>query len=728
MATTDFTPSPMSQPQDGRRTDLKPEMAESRYGLSIAASTPEDLDRIKDLFATQGALGIPEEEVLGPVNRLMDSALSDLNKDANETEKHAIEEAKDVYSQLARAQELATLLRQKFQDLQQKKFTINRSEQSVAGEIRGLTGELIQHRARNGAQSGGRIARQILEETESQDLERIKADHEAEKSRFGLAKEVWDLNTSERNRHVSELQAEQALVEQRLNRIESLLNALRTLGVTRTTSGFLSWAGYIIMAGAAYAVTQILYPRQAPGSDPISGALAGMSARMGTIHGFSDLWLPLVHLCGVLFGGLLVVAVFSTLMGLLLRLARPTKMKAARLTARRRRSPLAAVKAFFGGETLFRSSRRPRVRRQSDDFDYQMPSYSQVIAMLPWAITLTLFLFFISGLGLRDAAAQFPTPYVSVAIALGMAAVSIMYNNFVLGPRLRDFLLTEATPRVLSVFRWEARILSALLIIAIALCGSLPAGPMSDRICWSAVAIFLLLTSLPFACGILQKGLFRDYLELEDKRNFYRARIDTCLAAPLMRDINEGRDPADDSDDWKPITREKLLELEVIEAIQQRYQPDFADDESFQRFSDGLARYLGFEITLPRSRVAVEPESILAAISVPDELINRFRELQIRRAEVQSDLSAISEELVVAQAELSRVEAKIDELDRRQCESGLRLIELRRDFDIKRQKLSFYVERLRAEYREAYVAGRAARESQQNRTAPDFQVNADLQT
>jgi uncharacterized membrane protein (DUF485 family) len=368
--------------------------------------------------------------------------------------------------------------------------------------------------------------------------------------------------------------------------------------------------------------------------------------------------------------------------------------------------------------------KRSRERRNEDEeVEVVFNSYPQLLSWLPYIMLFAFLLFLIGALTHGGTNIHFPTPYLGMAVALAMASTFVVYANFVIGPRLREIVEEGESPKLATFVRWEAIILITVIIIGIIIAAmTAKANQRFDHLCWALISIFLLLASLPFACGILQKGLFRDYLELESRRQFYVARIDSCLRAPRMRDVSEelDRDRLDDASTL--ITPDKMLELEILDAIHRRYQPDLADNASIDNFSRDISRFLkgSSRVVLPKFRNDVQPEVILATTVVDDHFIDRHRELRSRCHEAEANLESLFIQLANAQVNLSGCVKQVEELDQRRRESSIRLLELRHEFDMKQEKLGFQIEKMRAQCREAYAFGKAAHEEEANRVPPTF--------
>jgi hypothetical protein len=532
-----------------------------------------------------------------------------------------------------------------------------------------------------------------------------------------MDQEVANSNAPEAERRALECEGEQERIEAKLLPVEELISWMRSIGITQTTAGFLSWAGYIVMVGTAYALSQILLPRQIPGTDPISGALRGIAARIGEIHRLSDLWIPLLHFSGLLILSMLIILLSTALVRACTPWIYP-KWIASRGVAGPKPAPLAFLNFMFGGQPRLTSSRRSRHQASDEEDKRHWNSYPHLIASLPFILSAALLLFLINGLGLKDAAAQFPTPYICVALVLGTVSASILYATFVLAPRMRAGMKTGALQSMPSSIRVELISLFAVLATTISGCAILP-NRIHDALCWAGVSAFLLLASLPFACGIMQKGIFRDYLELEERRNYFRIQASTYRARPMMRSASSlDNDRGHNSFDIEFM--DKLRELRVLDEIRRKYQPDFADAQAYQKFNDDIVRFLGIDFQLPPIASSLEPEAILAVVPVADDFVQRFGELHMKQAATKAALSTVVEELGRLEVEIAALDRREQELRQKRFETSRRALELRRAYSERQRNLRFEVEWIKSEFREAYEVGKSLRNCEQDRKPADF--------
>ena len=326
-----------------------------------------------------------------------------------------------------------------------------------------------------------------LDDEESQLLDRVSRDR---LTRHQLRLEAWRGTMPHQDAHRQRLGALRDRLDSELQKAKEQLARVREPFVSRTVAGFLLWAGYSAVAATGAAVAYLLTPNR--GEQDAFGAIV---QSMMTVAGAMRSALP----------GWLLLPVSVLVLALLLG---------------------SVALAFFGCDKLihyFDKSWRRRERRERgfSRTTLGLPSpeisrraYIQALALLPFAYLAGLVFIIVTYRGgtaqsMANVAAVAPAVLhtaIGSVVTLLTAAVFVLYAIKVLERRM-------AAGDAAGVRRsWEIVIPPLLVVAAFAVAMF---RPQPDRYVWGGVALYMVISSIGLAYGVVYRGLFRDVDELD---------------------------------------------------------------------------------------------------------------------------------------------------------------------------------------------------------------------
>lgn len=333
-------------------------------------------------------------------------------------------------------------------------------------------------------------------------------------------RELWTLDRDElqRRRHV--LDAELKEVERDIAVAAARVECLKKRHVTKTSSGFMVWAGYTALA-AVGAVIGYLLQVDENRPDPLSSAFAAIAGVMAEI---SDDFLDAL--------GIFLIVTLGSLM-LVGGLVKATDWFLGR---------------FFDREWP-RGKRGGRRGGKGKDAGpiFQLPrgevrrgSFVQLVASFPFVFVgaLTMFLLGWSGAASpQSIAGGLVSSYFGAAVALLVTAVNVLYVVQVVWPRW----LASDTPVSggrKSILRDnpELAVLLALVPLSFLMTAVMGERWQPERLAWAVVALFMAASSFALAHGIVARGVFKDQEVLESRRRTLLRDIELLSTRPLLGD------------------------------------------------------------------------------------------------------------------------------------------------------------------------------------------------
>jgi acetoin utilization deacetylase AcuC-like enzyme len=437
-------------------------------------------------------------------------------------------------------------------------------------------------------------------------LDRAKKLHE-------LKQQKWELNAREYERRRAVLQVEQDEVEERLKRASERVEKLADLGITRTTGGFLVWAGYVSFAGVSGVIANLLAQRETASTDYVSLFIKGITHLIGA-DANQPLWMVSGNMLILLLISLL--AVYATL------------WLADKWLGR-------FDSAWLSGSEKKKKGKQKQRSRQDiqSQFSFNIPeisrkSYTQLLAAFPYLIIAAIVLFVLAaaqgaaGSAPGSAPSSVPkanagTTYIGFVITLLSTAVMLLYANYIIEPRWYK----HATPKESYAYfakvraHWEFATLVVLLIVSLgyaAFAYIAPPGTGADaatntRI-WGLLAIFMALSSMALAYGLIQRGLFKDVDHLENDLRLYRRLIEYYSTLPTVEDEFEYTEPNELNEilaDYRK-TRHRLDELRLMYGLK-------------RTFADQLMKLHDFEVLRywVDSKKGLQPKGMGKAMKLP---------------------------------------------------------------------------------------------------------------
>ncbi len=335
---------------------------------------------------------------------------------------------------------------------------------------------------------------------------------EEQKTAFQRQHETWQKQSIELDRRVRIFEDRIAELDQCLAQARERAKPLVERHITRTVAGFLLWVGYGSFAAIGSTIALLLPPlndQKAPLAQilgAVRGAVAGFPRTWGVgsvfLVSLVVFFLGLVAFCALILGLDWLLQKFD------LDWKREARRGGARNKDRSRSSSL--LEAQLSAASL------PVVRRGS---------YVQLIAALPYimitgAITCLLAASAHNAVpgtppgNVNAVPASIVATYIGTVLALLMTSSFVMYVLKIIERRVEG-VAAQSTSRPSWKTGWE------FFVIPFVLVGSLTYAmtqtEASQRV-WGPIAVFMLLSCLAVAYGVVYRGIFYDIDCLERER------------------------------------------------------------------------------------------------------------------------------------------------------------------------------------------------------------------
>ncbi len=403
----------------------------------------------------------------------------------------------------------------------------------------------------------------------------------------------WEANKPEYERIAEDFLLEKGRIEEEQKEINERLKSMRYFGVTKTTAGFLIWAGYFSLAAISTVVGLLIASPQKKSigssliSDHMKEVINMVISGVGNlVHGefklliVKDYALKVGLFIGTVFCILIVVTLITLLMDRLLN-------KFDVSWGKKPRKPLKKSDSATSGkltDLLF-----PSLNREL---------YKNVLAAIPVIVIATVIVIFLSLVGVepiptsasngavafkvKDAWADgLTSTYYGMAITLLAISGALLYAQRFIEPRWLKYLDNNHPPNLNKKLagHQEFLIITGLLLVALLACAVLPSGHALDRVSLFAVALFMCAMSLGLAYGLIYRGLFREGDHLEGKRQGYRNLIDEYSAIPTYMDFYDDAIPSEEGGFVKEYrkSRHKLNEMRMLNELRWNFSDDNLD-------------------------------------------------------------------------------------------------------------------------------------------------------
>ncbi|MFL6278069.1 MAG: hypothetical protein ACJ74G_23010 [Blastocatellia bacterium] len=697
--------------------DLRPENQRPYLANPLTVMLPEsELSEIAVRFALSGqAL----ESALTYLNTAIISKSDGLAKQYD-AQKKAFEEA------LARAVEEIKAERESIQAATSTVDTLKQEKVRASERIRGLRCEISRNildirkarlqNERNFFKEEDEHLRQETDRSHQELLQDMENQLERAKKSYELKREKWSLNEKEYERRREVLREEQKKVEARLAKASAHIERLAEIGITRTTSGFLVWAGYVSFAGVSGVIANLLAKREQEGADYVSLFIRGVTNLLGPTEG-QNLWI----LAAKMFG--LVAATLLTVYGILwLADKRLAKFDPDWLA---------------GSEKKKRKKARWSRQELQSQFSVNIPeisrkSYAQLLAAFPYIFVGAVIVFVLSAAGNPTATkANAGATYTGFVINLLATAVLLLYATYIIEPRWHKYPEPQARNAYFAKMRahWEFATLVGLLIISLIYTAFARVAPTpeanvgTNTAVWGVLALFMTLSSMGLAYGLIQRGLFKDVDHLENDLRLYRRLIEHYSTQPTVEDEFEYSEPAELGEilaDYRR-TRHELDELRLTHGIKRTFADSLMNLHDFEvlRYWLDSRRISKFKrlrrfIRLPRLlklslralwkiNKSTEPDVIDYEVA-PEETINVKTYTQ-EKLQNEERIKEINAEIEEAEKRTATAKLRLADLSSRRDQTEAQQVSLTKEYEHKKVYLVLQQQREMAKFVEAFTVG-----------------------
>jgi hypothetical protein len=529
-----------------------------------------------------------------------------------------------------------------------------------------------------------------------------------------LEKEKWATHKGEYDRRVLELTKEKERVEEELNAARNNINALKRFGITRHTAGFLIWAGYASLAGVGGVIASLLNGQPMGRTSYVSLIFQYLT---NIINALQTIRTPSDFLYLVLWPCIVVLIILAVTGGLVLLADFLLQKFDKKWKVNWRGKPGGGKKSRRSGKDNSKEQLpdlTPPINRLSIPLpEVDRKSYVKLLALLPYLfLAFVIVLLSVSGADKSNSSTNPLTPtgalsmtYIGVVFVLLTVSVTMLYATKVIEPRWRKLVKVvedqrpsdgpgddspdAEKPAPLVGFRmylrahWEFVVLICAMVLALLAIIFLPASDYRSHVIWSAVAIFMCFSSLAFAYGIIQRGLFRNEEYLDGRRALYRVLIEKYSTEPTVMDVFDiaGVFDAVNSDELKNIvdnyrrSRKDFDELRLLYELKRQFADNYVDDADILKYFTHLKNWadpLGFLAKLTFKKPDPTEPGLLDYEYAPEETsaVNESREELLR---LRSRVDETATELDRAERARSEIKSRLKEL-----ESELRAQEKRR--------------------------------------------------
>jgi len=478
----------------------------------------------------------------------------------------------------------------------------------------------------------------ITELTTQAWLDREEAALGLEKKAHELATERRDLNETEYSRRVNHLLERREATEVRRQNLEGILDSLRLIGITRTTYGFLIWAGYLAFTAFGWLAGEAFRKQAVSDGGFVQEIVFQLSGAIATMR--ETLGLPIA---------ILIIALAPlALLGLLLGIIYLTDRFVSHFDGRWTRSPQ--------GRSKHPHKRQSAQLLRMPGADISRADYTQLVAKLPlfyvWS-TIPMGIAILFALSERASGEEtsrlLTDPWQSMFFTLIGVVAAVTIAGFVL-----LYLCRVVQARVAAGRGGPISQNAELVVVGILLVGWIASSGTSGAAGWEIVPpwstesvagpLFLqLVAGFVVSYGLLYKGLNLDYRAMVRDAQDYDIEIQKYNAYPAIPLVDEEA----------ANYRDELRDL--YSQIERRWS-----DLEEELFSRGLLRgirtlgrlgapkvYLGADLILEPELVQQLEHGVseASALAVEGEkLVQEIRNLEARIERLNRELRAVDVE------------------------------------------------------------------------------------
>jgi hypothetical protein len=485
-----------------------PFTSEERRPFDVSLTLP-NIELMRDAVATMAICGEGFDQVLRMIEAKRTSSASAIDEEFQHRTfdlRRQITAIDELLRKIEKTIEEAKNNQVLAADLQQKKLSLQREIDVIQQEIK---------KKKTAAER--RMFKLLLDTTNDRVRSAATRLTEEEKTALNKQHESWQRQLEEFERRAKAFEQHVVELDERLKEAQERAKPLIERNITRTVAGFLLWVGYGSFAAIGSTIALLLPPinnQKAPLAQ-ILGAVR--SAVAGFPSSWSIAWVFVVSLMFFFVGVVLFGGFVWGLDRLLQRFDNEWRREA-------RRKPRGNTKGSPGNQALDAqlSATIPEVRRSS---------YVQMIAALPYVVitgAITCLLAASShtltaGTPAEQANAvpeSIVATYIGTVLALLMTSSFVMYVLKILDRRSEAVSgLTER--RASWKTGWEFFVLPFVVV------GALIYATAQTKLeqAWGPIAIFMLLSCLATAYGVVYRGIFYDIVRLERERDKYLRAI-----------------------------------------------------------------------------------------------------------------------------------------------------------------------------------------------------------
>jgi hypothetical protein len=585
--------------------------------------------------------------------------------------------------------------------------------------------EILRHRYSRGKQFLDEQSEKIAASLE-QDWDQIKKaigkQLEIEREVYKIQLENYEINKEELNRRAGKCDEEQEKVEKRLEKAQAQLDLLKTFGITWQSARFLLIVGVLSLAGAGSIVANLLQDRT-PGDDLITWLIKSISEFLNTMIPAG--WPPWVSLLKpFIFVGVvcLLLGIFYLLVVFMDRLVKkfdakwgveasePETERRETGRPRERDREKARRKNFLGSlEDALGEQQGLKSYFNFIPLKIDRQDYTRLLASFPYIFLIGAIIFLLSG---RVSGSSFTlsTAYIGVIVVLLTASCCVIYVTKVIEPRWLRYAAqvasqvngqagqppaADAAPQKSPGFFWvhrEISLLLLLLVFSLALAALLPTKEVGQyfpglpgmryfdesvfkHAVWGSLSIFVSLSSLGLAYGIVQQGLFQDAERLEGRRRLMRELAERFRSKPVIGGTRYYQY------DYPDDLIEQLDHLHELEDRKTWFEFNeiFADDYEFVSLSNDYTAAGDLGRTLLRSR-----NHLLRQLRRKSGLVRELRPVDfanVPEAAAQymasgARIAQAEEKMRLNYRDMEDLRARINAADARQKESEQKLLDL----------------------------------------------------
>lgn len=507
---------------------------------------------IEDLAVRLAMSGIPLADSLSTFERARKTKVDALEEECRSKKALLAKRIADVNERIESHKKQLHEMRATQADLRNAKFKIDVAIQTLHLKIATIRLEarvkqlevekqFFNDETRRLSEKEAAIGQQIIQDKENE-LQYAKQLHSS-------LLDMWQVDEAELNRRAELLKEEQKNVQDLIQPVEKKIKYLREIGITRTTTGFLLWAGYTAFAGVGSLIGSLLQQRQKDPSeaDILGNFIRGFAGFFGLSQNATFSWAPFFKMLSFVGATLLFLVAATLLCDFLLQRFSPRWKKSVFQNKPRTRVGRPNSWREFVGLLTTGSDRLSLFTGRITRADYV-----QLMAVIPYVVLASILLFLLSALGLiipipkaaGSVAATITSASIGAVFTLLSTSACLLYATKFIEPRWERLVAANSNPRRWAYLsaNWEFVLLMSVMTAVVLLLTFLPLNERNNYWTWGLVALFMTLGSIGLAYGLIYRGIFRDYDYLIRKRDDYLLKIEEHVLKPTLNDVFEATD------------------------------------------------------------------------------------------------------------------------------------------------------------------------------------------